>query len=176
MGQAVVVFSFPEPKDSITLGLIIESAKRSFDNMKEVKIHLAINEVADNVIAIFDPLHKPDGNLVEHARRELALVGNDEDFDKAIIGAVRAFASYGHSGGSAEVGIHILNDLLQFRALSPLTDDPTEWNRCEVDCWQSTRQNDAFSKDGGKTYYLLSDGSDSTQQNKMYTSLQKTED
>jgi hypothetical protein len=104
-------------------------------------------------------------NLVEHARRELALCGNDDDFNESIIKAVEAFASYGHSGGSASVAIPMLNDLLQFKNLTPLTDDSSEWNIVDDDmqpdgvrCWQSNRNSEAFSTDGGKTYYLLSEG------------------
>jgi hypothetical protein len=58
----------------------------------------------------------------------------------------------------------MLNDLLQFKNLTPLTDDPEEWIQHskemwdgEKGVWQSTRRADAFSDDGGKTYYLLSD-------------------
>lgn len=166
MSHAVVVFSFPEPQDSITLGLIIESAKKSFANMSEVKIHLAIKDVADDVISIFDPLHKEDGELVKHAKRELSLIdGSDDGFDKSLIAAVRGFSSYGHSGGSAGIGISILHELLQFHNLSPLTDDPNEWILHTENTfpepshiWQNKRNGEAFSTDGGKTYYLLSEG------------------
>ncbi len=101
--------------------------------------------------------------LVEHAIRELDLSESDQAFKDCIIGAVREFAKYGHSGGSASVGIHILNDLLQFKNLTRLTDDPDEWmlvdeNIGGPNCWQSRRNPEAFSTDGGKTHYLLSDG------------------
>lgn len=102
-----------------------------------------------------------DSNLVRHAKRELALAGVEEDLRPSIIAAVSAFASYGHSGGSASVAIPMLNELLRFHVLTPLTDDPAEWMKV-VDMitngealWQSTRQSDAFSMDGGRTYYVL---------------------
>lgn len=99
------------------------------------------------------------GNLVDHAKRELELIPeDDEEFKKAILNAVKAFAKYGHSGSSAWVGIHILGDLLQFRNLSPLTNDPDEWMEVGTKVWQSTRNPEAFSNNGGKTYYLLSEG------------------
>lgn len=102
-------------------------------------------------------------NLVNHARRELSLTDNDEEFNDSIIKAVEGFASYGHSGGSAAVAIHILHDLLQFKNLSPLTNNPDEWMKItenvadDENTWQSRRNPEAFSDDGGKTYYLLSD-------------------
>lgn len=99
-------------------------------------------------------------NLVDHAKRELALIESDEAFIDAIVKSVEAFAAYGHSGGSASVGIHILNNLLQFKNLSPLTDDPTEWINHGNSTWQSCRNSEAFSNDGGITYYLLSERSD----------------
>lgn len=104
-------------------------------------------------------------NLVEHAKRELTLIDNDEEFNNSIIKAVEGFASYGHSGGSAGAGIHILYDLLNFKNLSPLTDDLKEWIQHTEDVvgveggvWQSRRNSEAFSNDRGKNYYLLSEG------------------
>lgn len=98
-------------------------------------------------------------NLVEHAKRELSLISeDDEEFKSAILNSVKAFSAYGHSGSSAFVGVHILADLLQFKNLSPLTNDPREWNKVTEDVWQSIRNPEAFSNNGGKTYYLLSEG------------------
>jgi hypothetical protein len=104
-------------------------------------------------------------SLVEHAQRELALLDNDEPFNECIVKAVEAFAAYGHSGGSASAGIHILYDLLQFKNISPLTSDPKEWNHITEGfggdpTWQSARCAEAFSNDGGKTYYLISENDD----------------
>jgi hypothetical protein len=102
-----------------------------------------------------------DSNLVQHAIRELEFAGVEEDVRPSIIDSVRAFASYGHSGGSASVVIPMLNDLLQFKNISPLTDDPREWNHVaesmagQDNLWQSARRSDAFSHDGGHTYYCL---------------------
>ncbi len=109
------------------------------------------------------------GNLVDHAKRELALAGNDEAFDESIIKAVEAFASYGHSGGSASVGIYILNDLLQFKNLMPLTDNPDEWILISEDVWQNKRNPEAFSNDGGITYYLLSEGGNDHNREPLHT-------
>lgn len=119
-------------------------------------------------------------NLVEHAKRELALAGNDEDFNNSIIKAVEAFSSFGHSGGSASVAIPMLNDLLQFKNLTPLTDDPDEWNHVGEEVWgepggvwQSQRNSEAFSNNGGKTYYLLSERSELKLGAPIYESVKK---
>lgn len=104
-------------------------------------------------------------SLVEHAKRELELSGQwaeDPGYSQSIISAIASFASYGHSGGSAEVAIDQLNALLRFRTLSPLTTDPEEWqDRTEesggVPMWQNMRDPAAFSNDGGQTWYYVDD-------------------
>lgn len=101
-------------------------------------------------------------SLVEHAQRELHLCGQakeDPGYAASLVAAVAAFASYGHSGGSAGCAIQQLVTLLNYGTLSPLTDDPGEWHDVSgmsgAPMWQSRRNPQAFSQDGGKTYYLL---------------------
>lgn len=105
-------------------------------------------------------------NLIEHAKRELELCGQYEEdpaFAVSIVAAVAAFASYpGHSGSSAEVGIQMLADLLRFKNLSGLTNNPDEWIKHTPDMWdgehhvwQNTRNGAAFSTDGGATYRIM---------------------
>lgn len=104
-------------------------------------------------------------SLVEHARRELELSGQyaeDPAYSESIIKAVEAFASYGHSGGSAMVAREQLHALLGFKTLSPLTSDPAEWmDRSEMSStplWQNRRDSAVFSTDGGQTWYDLDQG------------------
>ena len=97
-------------------------------------------------------------NLVDHATRELDLLNEDPWLVEGILKIVQDFAEMGHSGSSAAHTIGVLNQLLQFKNLSPLTDDPREWTHISGDIWQSTRNAEAFSNDEGKTYYLLSEG------------------
>jgi hypothetical protein len=101
-------------------------------------------------------------SLVQHARHELEACGQfaeDPAYAQSIVASVAAFASYGHSGGSASVAIEQLTALLSFQNLSPLTDNPNEW--CDVGeqsgypLWQNRRNGTAFSTDSGKNYYLL---------------------
>lgn len=104
-------------------------------------------------------------NLVEHAKRELEIIGEDPETIAGYLKVIQAFADMGHSGGSAAVAIPVINELLQFNNLAPLTDDPKEWVHHnasvwgeEGGVWQNCRNGEAFSHDGGKTYYLLSEG------------------
>jgi hypothetical protein len=101
-------------------------------------------------------------SLTEHARRELELSGQyaeDPEYSESIIKAIEAFASYGHSGGSAMVAREQLHALLGYKPLSPLTDDPAEWiDQSEVSgtpMWQNKRDPSVFSADGGKTHYTV---------------------
>lgn len=97
-------------------------------------------------------------NLVEHAKRELELLGEtDQAFVDSIVNGLVAFAEYGHSGGSASAAIEIINDLLQFKPLTPLTNNPAEWNEVGEGVWQSSRNSEAFSTDAGASYYLVSE-------------------
>lgn len=97
-------------------------------------------------------------NLVEHAKRELELLGEtDQAYVDSILKVMEAFAAYGHSDGSATNAIHVINELLQFHPLTPLTNDPAEWNEVANNIWQSRRNSEAFSTDQGKTYYLVSE-------------------
>jgi len=99
-----------------------------------------------------------ESSLVAHARRELSTIGEDQDFSDSIIAAIKGFETYGHSGGSHTVGVAVLVSLLNHENLSALTDDPAEWLDHGNNTWQNTRNGEAFSHDGGKTFYLLSEG------------------
>ncbi|HEY6020532.1 MAG TPA: hypothetical protein VIY48_11785 [Candidatus Paceibacterota bacterium] len=103
-------------------------------------------------------------SIAEHARRELKLCGQyDEspEYSESIIKAIEAFMSYGHSGGSAEVALGQFNTLMNRRSLSPITSDPEEWidrsKESGKPFWQNSRDSTAFSEDGGKTWWFLSE-------------------
>ena len=98
-------------------------------------------------------------NLVNHAKSELHILGtdvSDPEMAKGLIEIVELFAKMQHSGGSAAWAIAILSELLAFHNLTPLTSDPDEWYD-HGGVHQNVRRSEAFSKDGGKTYYLTSD-------------------
>lgn len=120
-------------------------------------------------------------NLIDHANREFDLLGfpkptraemrsndvphTDDGWNMAIrrstMQIIEQFAKQGHSGGSAAQAISIVHRLLQFKPLSPLTDDPAEWHKVAEeltsgeDLWQSRRNPEAFSHDEGKTFYFV---------------------
>lgn len=102
-------------------------------------------------------------NLVEHAKRELDILAKsgdpDDEMHKVLIECVAKFAEYGHSGSSALWASQVLEKLLRFKNLTPLTENLDEWMLVGYGVWQSVRDPEAFSNDAGDTYYLLSNGS-----------------
>lgn len=104
-------------------------------------------------------------NLIDHAERELSLLGNDAAMNQGILAMVAVFSTMGHSGSSAAYCTHVVERLLRFENLTPLTDDPDEWMFIAEEMmpegsektWQSRRNPEAFSHDEGKTFYLLSE-------------------
>ena len=107
--------------------------------------------------------------LREHAEREVELVGLlDEDSDyggmvgRAVIELSALFGAQGHSGTSAAITLDVFEKVARFQNLSPLTSDPEDWiDQSEAfgrPMWQNRRNHQAFSKDGGTTWYLLSEG------------------
>lgn len=103
-------------------------------------------------------------NLINHARRELQAIGEEPAIIEQYLRVVTAYADMGHSGGSHSVAHPILMRLLDFKPLGPLTNNPDEWYYHgeevwgkEGGVWQNKRNGEAFSNDGGKTYYLLNE-------------------
>lgn len=98
-------------------------------------------------------------NLVDHARRELELIGEEPETIEGYLKVIKAFAKMGHSGGSASVAIPVINRLLQFKPLAPLTYEADEWFEHDAEycggqpLWQNIRDSRIFSTDGGKTHY-----------------------
>jgi len=175
-GKAVVVFSFDEPEDGLKFPLLVKTAKEIFQNEEDVKIHAAVKDAAEEILHILTSGKQEPSNLVEHARSELERLGNDEDFNIGVLRVIRAFADMGHSGGSASYTVPLINDLLQWKHVTPLTDNPREWNEIkESDIWQSSRNPEAFSNDGGKTYYLLSEGATDLKREPLHESIPYSE-
>lgn len=134
------------------------SADRKPETKRSKKANVPIKQEPEEV---FNP---ETSNLVAHAKRELSLAGidnADSDYGGAIATAVTelvtTFASQRHSGCSAQITIEILNRLLRYETLTPLTDNPGEWQSVSQHfnepMWQNIRSPKHFSRDGGKTYY-----------------------
>ena len=111
-------------------------------------------------------------NLVAHAKLELRRAGlfdADSDYGgmlaEGVMKIVKVFAEEGHSGMSAAMTVQLLEKLLRFKPLTPITSDPSEWmdvteHGPQGPMWQNRRSSSCFSTDGGKTYYDIDAGDD----------------
>lgn len=101
-------------------------------------------------------------SLVEHAKAELALIGSDDGdemqsaMNSHILTMVGHFAEEGHSGFSASYAIGILEKLLRFEPLTPLTGDDAEWTDMSEygpePVWQNKRCSRVFKAADGSAY------------------------
>jgi hypothetical protein len=72
--------------------------------------------------------------MTEFAKKEMDIIGlTDEDemngaMRKHILHMVEEFADEGHSGFSASYALSILQKVLAYKPLSPLTGEDSEWN------------------------------------------------
>lgn len=153
--------TFGEHISSETLSKVLDVFIRS--GFSEEAAKQAISEIHDAGI-LFREKKEDDSNLIKHALRELTIIGEEPQTIDMYLNVVRAFVSFGHSGGSASIAIPVINDLLSYRPLSPLTDDPDEWFHHDEEIWgqpggiwQNVRDSRAFSEDQGKTYRLVDD-------------------
>lgn len=95
-------------------------------------------------------------NLVKHAKRELSLIGDgtcemQKAMNEHLIKMVKLFADEGHSGFSASYAISLLEKLLRFEPLTPLTGEDDEWVDVEH-CFQNKRCSHVFKDYNGRTY------------------------
>lgn len=124
-------------------------------------------------------------NLVKFAENELNIIINkceDEEskemqemISKDILQVVEIFSQQGHSGFSANYAINLINKLLRFEPITPLTGADDEWTKLDYDDetkYQNKRcsrvfkdsegkaydiEGKIFSDDGGKSWYTSKD-------------------
>ena len=110
------------------------------------------------------PPKQLDGNLFQHAKRELELAGmfdKDSDYNgmmgDAVLELMEVFASQDHSGFSASMCLDIFNKVAKFENLTPIGTTKDEWvdvsEQSQESMWQNKRNSALFSKDNGKSYY-----------------------
>lgn len=99
-------------------------------------------------------------SLIDYAKKELeqqGLFDKDSNYDgmlgKSTLELITVFSKQGHSGYSASLVRQLFNILSNFKPLSPITNNPIEWEKVEGNMWQNKRDSAKFSEDGGKTWY-----------------------
>lgn len=95
-------------------------------------------------------------SLVEFARSELARIGDGTDemqsvMNEHIIRMVQTFSDEGHSGFSASYAVAILEKLLRYEPLTPLTGEDDEWCEVSTGVHQNRRCSHVF-KENGQAY------------------------
>lgn len=93
-------------------------------------------------------------NLTSYAEAELARISHDEDgmqdfMDKNVLEIVKIFEEQGHSGFSASYALSVLERLLRFKPLTPLTGEKDEWNDTGRGSLQNKRCSSVFKKSDG---------------------------
>jgi hypothetical protein len=105
-------------------------------------------------------------NLILRAEAEFKLLGKLENkldaeletwLHKDVLDLLYTFSRQGHSGGTAEEMITLFNRLVRFGILSPINDNPEDWEdkskQTGRPLWQNRRLTSCFSEDGGKTFF-----------------------
>lgn len=120
-----------------------------------------------------------DSSTVRCARRELEIIGEEPKIVDWYCKVIAEYHSFGHSGGSHSVALPTLIKLLNQENLSPLTNNPEEWgNVSDLSArplWQNKRNGEAFSYNGGITYYLISEGAHSGNRKPLHASEEFTD-
>lgn len=104
-------------------------------------------------------------SLYDHAENELNLIGMTEDspdemnrmMRKHIMHMIKEFSEEGHSGFSASYAIGILEKLLRFDPLTPLTGEDNEWvdvgySDGSTPLYQNKRASRVFKDADGSAY------------------------
>jgi len=143
-------------------------ASALYQVVNETKIFLrerrsSINTFNKTVEETFRKMYIAEGNMTDHAKRELELAGlfdKDSDYDgmlgEATLALMELFGTQGHSGFSAGLVRELFSRLSNYETLTEITNDPDEWEDVSEQMgqptWQCRRNPSALSSDGGKTY------------------------
>jgi hypothetical protein len=149
---------------------------KRFEDREELEEYLESLDIIRESASYIRFIPTFESNLVDHAIRELELAGmitkeaNEDDIEgsynnlvsKSVIELIRLMSSQGHSGLSASMVTHIFDLLSKYKTLTPISDNPKEWNDVsdmmgDEPCWQNNRDPSYFSTDGGKTWYSVDD-------------------
>lgn len=102
--------------------------------------------------------------LTVHIVNELTLLGSDEETIEKFLKIVRLIDEIDSSSGPPFKFLNSYRRLIKEKNLTPLSDDAEEWEPIENvsedypdGLWASRRNKEAFSEDGGRTYFLIVD-------------------
>lgn len=87
-------------------------------------------------------------NLIEHAKREMGVVDEPDEFQRDVLELIAAFAKQGHSGGSAPIAIGTFARLAHFKPLGPLQGTEDEW--VDVGPFDQNKRRSSVFREHGK--------------------------
>ena len=95
--------------------------------------------------------------IIEYAKSELDRIPKDEDgmqdmMNNDILEILEKFADQGHSGFSASYAISVLERLMRWKPISPLTGEEDEWSTTPGSTRQNKRCPSVFLKPDGTAY------------------------
>lgn len=96
-------------------------------------------------------LRQKPTSLHSHALRELASPNGDDMqalMSAQLMELVHVFSTHGHSGFSAGYARSVLNLLLDYKPVRPLTGEPDEWNEISAGVFQNNRCGRVFKQEG----------------------------
>ena len=98
-------------------------------------------------------------NWIEWCKKEIELAGlYDKDSDyrgmlgEALDEVIQVLDNQGHSGFSMGVMRRVLQRLMNWEPLGPLTGKEDEWNQIKKDLWQNKRCPRVFKNDKGEAW------------------------
>lgn len=93
-------------------------------------------------------------NMMEYAKNEIARIDKDEDgiqemMNRDILEIINVFSNQEHSGFSAGYALSVLDRLLRFKPITPLTGEDDEWNKTSHGLWKNKRCSSVFKNADG---------------------------
>jgi hypothetical protein len=98
--------------------------------------------------------------MSKHAIVELSLIKEEPKIVLWYVSVLEAYNAMNLTEEASDHCLETLTRLIRYENLAPLTDEPMEWVKVGDDIWQSIRNYDAFSNNGGKTFKLHSENND----------------
>ena len=92
-------------------------------------------------------------NMNQYAEAELDLINEDKETKKIYLELIDVKGKFGDSGGSHPFRMAVIERLMNYKPLSPITEANVGWNKCtrgkgHPDVFQSSRLSSMFLEEG----------------------------
>lgn len=98
-------------------------------------------------------------DIFDHAKSELEFSGESKAVINSYLNCIEVMQDLKRNGVSVNEALVNIAKLMMMQNITELSSDPDEWELAgpSQNIWQSKRNAEAFSTDGGRTYYILSE-------------------